>query len=65
MNENTLKGNWKDLKGSVQEKWGELTDDDMDRIEGKADQLAGAIQKRYGRSQEEAKKEVNDWLDNS
>ena len=64
MNEHRIKGNWKELKGKVQEKWGELTDDEVDRIEGRADQLVGAIQKHYGRSQDEAEKEVREWEEN-
>lgn len=56
------KGKWAQLKGKAKEKWGELTNDDLDVIEGKRDQLAGKIQERYGRSKEEAEKEVDDWL---
>jgi len=61
MNEATLKGNWNELKGKAKAKWAELTNDDMDRIDGKADQLVGAIQKRYGHSKDEAQREVNAW----
>ena len=46
------------------EKWGELTNDDWDVIAGKRDQLAGRIQERYGRTKEEAEKEVDEWLNN-
>jgi len=61
MNEYRIKGNWNELKGKAKEKWGELTDDELDKIDGNADQLVGAIQKRYGRSIEEAKREVKNW----
>jgi len=61
MNEYRIEGNWNELKGKVKEKWGELTDDELDKIDGNADQLVGAIQKRYGRSIEEAKREVKNW----
>jgi len=61
MNEDTVKGNWTELKGKVKEKWGELTKDEVDRIEGRTEQLVGAIQKRYGKSKEEAEREVNEW----
>ncbi len=61
MNELRIKGNWNELKGKVKEQWGRLTDDDLDQIEGESDQLIGAIQKHYGRSVDEAKREVKEW----
>ncbi|MEQ4544453.1 MAG: CsbD family protein, partial [Pantoea agglomerans] len=48
MNEDRIGGNWKQFKGKVKEKWGDLTDDDMTVVEGKRDQLVGKIQERYG-----------------
>tara|TARA_R110000737_G_scaffold2923_10_gene9363 strand:+ start:166636 stop:166845 length:210 start_codon:yes stop_codon:yes gene_type:complete len=59
MNRDQLEGNWKQVKGKVQEQWGKLTNDDLDTINGKAEQLEGKIQERYGKSKEEAKKEVD------
>ena len=56
-----LKGQWNQLKGRVKERWGELTNDDLDRIEGRRDQLVGAIQKQYGRARDEAETEVERW----
>ena len=61
MNKMTLKGNWRQIKGKVKERWGELTDDDIDQIEGETDQLIGAIQKRYGASLDDARREVEEW----
>lgn len=61
MNEDTLKGNWKQFKGKVKEQWGKLTDDDLDVIDGKRDQLVGRIQERQGIAKEQAEKEVGDW----
>jgi len=61
MNSDTLKGDWKKMKGHVKEKWGKLTDDHLDVIEGKKDQLVGSIQKEYGVSKEEAQKQVDDF----
>ena len=61
MNSDTLKGDWKKLKGQVKEKWGKLTNDHLDVIEGKKDQLVGHIQKEYGISKEEAQKQVDDF----
>jgi uncharacterized protein YjbJ (UPF0337 family) len=59
MNWDTVKGDWKQFQGKVKEQWGKLTDDDLDRIEGRREQLAGAIQKRYGIEKDEAEKQVS------
>ena len=56
-----LKGQWNELKGRVKERWGDLTNDDLDRIEGRRDQLVGAIQQQYGRSRDEVEREVKRW----
>ena len=61
MNKDEASGNWKQFEGKMKEKWGKLTDDDMQVIEGKRDQLVGKIQERYGSSKDEAEKEVVDW----
>jgi len=61
MNWDQIEGNWKQLKGKALEKWGEITDDEMDVIAGKKGQLVGKIQARYGMSKEEAEKEVKDF----
>jgi uncharacterized protein YjbJ (UPF0337 family) len=58
MNWDTVKGDWKQFKGKVREQWGKLTDDDLNRIEGRRDQLAGAIEKRYGIEKDEAERQV-------
>jgi len=61
MNSDQLEGKWKQIKGSVKEKWGKLTDDDLDVIAGKQEQLVGKIQERYGITREEAAKQVKAW----
>lgn len=61
MNEDRMKGNWKQFKGKVKEQWGKLTDDDLDVIDGKRDQLLGRIQERHGITKEEAENQVKDW----
>ena len=61
MNWDTIKGQWKEYKGKVKEKWGKLTNDDLDVIEGKKDQLLGALQKRYGYAKEQAEREINEF----
>jgi uncharacterized protein YjbJ (UPF0337 family) len=62
MNEDVLKGKWRQLKGEVKSRWGKLTDDDVDRAEGDAEKLIGRVQERYGYAREEAKREVDDFL---
>ena len=61
MNQPWLKGKWNEYKGKAKERWGELTDDDLDKVEGKRDQLVGLVQQQYGRSREQTEKELDDW----
>ena len=61
MNWDIVKGNWKQAKGKVKEQWGKLTDDQLDVIEGRRDQLVGSIQKSYGIGRDEAERQVTDW----
>jgi uncharacterized protein YjbJ (UPF0337 family) len=62
MDWNRVEGNWKQVKGKVKEKWGRLTDDDLDVINGRQDQLEGKIQERYGIAKDQAKKDVDAWF---
>jgi uncharacterized protein YjbJ (UPF0337 family) len=61
MDWNRIEGNWKQMKGTVKEKWGKLTDDDLTLIDGRRDQLEGKIQERYGFAKDQARKEIEDW----
>lgn len=61
MNWDRIEGNWKQFKGKAKQKWGELTSDDLDRLEGKRDELIGKLQERKGIGRDEAEREVNDW----
>ena len=61
MDWNRVEGNWKQVKGKIKEKWGDLTDDDLDKIAGKRDQLEGKLQERYGLAKDQVKKDVDDW----
>ena len=61
MNWDQIEGKWKQLRGAAKEKWGKLTDDDLDYISGKRDQFVGKLQERYGIAKEEAQKTLNDW----
>ena len=61
MNWEQVKGNWNQFKGQVKVRWGEITDDELDIIAGRRDQLIGAIQETYGLSKEEAEREVKEF----
>ena len=55
MNWDQVQGSWKQFKGQVKQKWGDLTDDEIDRVEGRQEELAGLIQKKFGKTHEEAR----------
>jgi uncharacterized protein YjbJ (UPF0337 family) len=61
MDTNTLKGNWTQLKGKIREKWGKLTDDDLEVIRGQKDQLTGKIQEKYGLAKDKAEEQVEEF----
>ena len=62
MNWDEIQGNWKKFKGDIKERWGRLTDDDLDMIQGRRDQLAGELQRIYGIERDEAETEIEDFL---
>jgi uncharacterized protein YjbJ (UPF0337 family) len=62
MNWDRIEGNWKQFKGKVQTQWGKLTNDDIDVIAGKRNELAGKLQNRYGLAKDEANRQIDDWL---
>ena len=61
MNWDMVEGKWRELKGSVQAKWGKLTDDEIDQINGNREKLAGKIQAHYGKTKEEVEREIDEW----
>lgn len=61
MNWDQIKGKWKQAKGQARQKWGRLTDDDLDVINGKREELVGKVQERYGIAKEEAERQVKDF----
>ena len=63
MNQDISQGKWKQIRGEIQSWWGRLTNDDLDRIEGSFDKLAGILQERYGYSKEEAQHAVADFIE--
>ena len=63
LNEDQLKGKWKQFKGELKKKWGNFTDDDLPYIEGRNDKLEGKIQDRYGDRKDEVQKWIDDWFE--
>jgi uncharacterized protein YjbJ (UPF0337 family) len=61
MNQDRIQGNWKQVRGKVKEQWGKLTDDDLDVIDGRREQLLGRIQERHGIARSQAESELNDF----
>lgn len=62
MNWDQLEGKWKQYSGLAKEKWGSLTDNDLEAVRGKRDQLIGKIQERYGLAKQEAERQVDDFV---
>ena len=63
MNWDQVEGKWKQVKGSAREKWGRLTDDDLELVAGKKDKLVGLLQERYGFAKEEADRQSDAWVE--
>jgi len=61
MNRDQFKGNWRQFKGEVKKKWGQIRDNDLLEIEGDYDKFVGVVQKRYGDRQEEVQRWTEDW----
>jgi uncharacterized protein YjbJ (UPF0337 family) len=61
MNKDIAAGKWEQVKGSVKQTWGDLTDDDVAQVNGSAQKLAGILQEKYGRTKEEAEKQVDEF----
>lgn len=62
MNWDQIEGRWKQLSGDIKTKWGRLTDDDVDAIDGQQEKLVGRIQEAYGVEREEADRQVREWF---
>ena len=56
-----IEGKWKEIRGKVRERWGKLTDDDLDVVAGKRDQLVGIIQQRYGLAKDESERQLSEF----
>ncbi|MEO9780977.1 MAG: CsbD family protein [Sedimentitalea sp.] len=62
MNWDQVEGKWKEMSGSIKAKWGDLTDDELAEMDGNREALEGKLQAKYGKSKEEAQREVDDFL---
>jgi uncharacterized protein YjbJ (UPF0337 family) len=62
MNMDILSGQWKQLRGKVQQKWGNLTNDDLDRINGQRTELEGVLQEKYGYTKDRVSREIDEFL---
>ncbi len=63
MNKDIVKGHWKEIKGKLKQQWGKLTDDDITQMQGSYEDLSGKLQKVYGYQKDEAKKEIDSFLE--
>ena len=64
LHQDIIKGKWAQIKGQVRQKWGALTDDDVDQIAGNREKLIGKIQETYGKARKEAEEEIKEWEGN-
>ena len=62
MDWNRIEGGWKDLKGKIRQQWGNLTDDDLDKIAGKREEFEAKLQQLYGLSKDAARKQIDEWM---
>ena len=65
VNSDILEGKWKQLKGKAQQQWGKLTNDELDQISGKREELVGLVQEKYGYARARAEEEVDDFMTNN
>jgi uncharacterized protein YjbJ (UPF0337 family) len=63
MNSDIVEGKWKQMKGSIQTKWGKITDDEFEQIKGNRERLVGIVQEKYGYEKDRVRKEVEDYFD--
>lgn len=61
MNWDIVAGNWKQFKGKVKARWGDLTDDQLEVIAGKRIELSGRLQEAYGITKEEAEEQIKSF----
>ena len=62
MNADILKGKWNQLRGEIRSRWGKITDDDVNQIQGETEKMIGKLQERYGYSRQQAERELNEFV---
>jgi len=62
MNWDEIAGKWKQFKGSAKQRWGKLTDDDLDYVAGTRDKLIGRLQEKYGMIKDDAERQADEWV---
>ena len=62
-NRDVLTGTWKQIRGKAKQTWGKLTDNDLDRISGRFEELVGLVQQRYSYTKDQAEKEVTHFIE--
>lgn len=62
MNKDIIKGHWHEIKGNLKQQWGKLTDDQITQMQGSYEELKGALQKSYGYQKDQAKKEIDTFI---
>jgi uncharacterized protein YjbJ (UPF0337 family) len=62
MNKDILAGKWKQVKGEVKRQWGDLTNDEIDQVEGQYEKMVGLLQEHYGYARQRAEREVDAFL---
>lgn len=62
MNRNIIQGKWREIKGKVHQQWGQLTDDEVAKMQGSYEELSGALQKKYGYDKERTEKEIEKFV---
>ena len=65
MNRDIVKGHWQEIKGKIKQQWGKITDDEIAEMNGTYDELQGKLQKTYGYQKEEARKNIDKFLDDN
>lgn len=62
MNKDILQGHWNEVKGKIQQQWGKLTNNDIQKMKGTTNELLGALQEKYGVQREEAEKQIKNFI---
>jgi uncharacterized protein YjbJ (UPF0337 family) len=62
MNRDVLEGRWRQVRGEVKQRWGKLTDDELDQIAGSSQKLIGLLQEHYGIARDEAARRVSELI---